>query len=567
MTAGPDTEWHASGDRVQGIPTGTHSVEFAPSFAFITPSNATVVVTRDEQTDLHMKYQIPDMVPVPGGTFMMGNVQGRGGCPVTVSDFYIDTREVTIAEYQAYCSATGAEMPVQPWPDPQLPVVNVSFRDARRYAAWRGKRLPTEAEWEYASRGGLADALYPWGDTISPSDANYDVNVGHTTKAGTYVANGFAVFDTGGNVREWNHDWYAEAISCNATNPIGPASGTERVMRGGSWASYAHYLECASRSSLTPMDTFTDLGFRCAMYPPEVSLGAAAYEVGEADSGMEVPVALSAPPPEAVTVAFHLAEGTARAGDDYVGTNGLLHWSAGDVSTQYISVSVLDDVVDEFDETLTLTLSEPVHALLGAPSTGQITIVDEDPLPGLVLDGVPLTVPEDGGTAWVSVLLTAPSEKEITVDFATSDGTALAGEDYAQTNGVLGWRESKGTNRTFAIPIVDDQLFEGNETLLVTILNPVNAVISGAASRHLTILDDEQVEGFAIICVREDASGQYCVLEWESVQGATYSVDCTEDLHEPFTRLKVGIVATPPVNVFVDTRPHAHRRFYRIRAH
>ena len=195
-----------------------------------------------------------------------------------------------------------------------------------------------------------------------------------------------------------------------------------------------------------------------------------------------------------------------------------------------------------------------------------VTVLDEDPLPGLALSGLPCTVAEDAGTVWVSVVLSGLSDKNITVEFATADGTAVAGEDYAQTNGILRWREGKGTNLAFAIPILDDQLIEGNEALQVAILNPVNAVISGPPSGSITILENDLVAPFAILQLREGPSREYIVLEWESVGGANYAIESADSLYEEFITVKKAIVGTPPVNVYTDTRPRADRRFYRIRA-
>jgi hypothetical protein len=234
------------------------------------------------------------------------------------------------------------------------------------------------------------------------------------------------------------------------------------------------------------------------------------------------------------------------------------------VSTQYIAVAVMDDITDEYDETLAVILSDPMHATLGIPEMGQLTILDDDPLPAVSLVDVPVSIPETGGVAWVTVGLSGPTEKHVAVDFATSDGTACAGADYAQTNGVLAWREGKGTNLTFAVPILDDEIVEDHETLEVMLFNPVNAVISGGPSRLITSIENDGVQPFAILFVGEDVSGAYVVLEWDSVRGGMYSIESTESLDEPFTALKVGIVGTPPVNVFVDTRQRVDRRFYRI---
>jgi hypothetical protein len=210
---------------------------------------------------------VPPMVLVSGGTFSMGLQGGSAGRDVTVGDFYLDTREVTVGDYRAFCTASGRPMPPAPpwgWADTNLPVVNVSWTDADAFAAWAGKRLPTEAEYEYAMRAGNFGAAYPWGDAIDPSLANYGLNVGRPTAAGTYPITGAGVLDIAGNVWEWCADWYRSMLTGPVTNPVGPAFGTHRVIRGGSWANPPERLRCAPRYALEPDVRWVDVGFRCA---------------------------------------------------------------------------------------------------------------------------------------------------------------------------------------------------------------------------------------------------------------------------------------------------------------
>ncbi|XP_074861436.1 formylglycine-generating enzyme [Carettochelys insculpta] len=282
-------------------------------------------------TDAHRQ-----MALIPAGKFSMGTdepeIKQDGEWParkVHVSQFYMDRYEVSNLEFEKFVNATGyiteAEkfgdsfvfegmlseevkseihlaVAAAPWwmpvkganwrqpegPDSNIskrmdhPVLHVSWNDAVAYCTWVGKRLPTEAEWEYSCRGGLENRLFPWGNKFQPKGQHYAniwqgkfpvSNTGEDGYTGTapvtaFPPNGYGLYNIVGNAWEWTSDWWAVHHSADEThNPKGPPSGTDRVKKGGSYMchkSYCYRYRCAARSQNTPDSSASNLGFRCA---------------------------------------------------------------------------------------------------------------------------------------------------------------------------------------------------------------------------------------------------------------------------------------------------------------
>ena len=252
-----------------------------------------VVVPEGEET-------VPEgMVLIFGGEFEMGSNNTPSEQPVHtvhLDAFYMDQYEVTNAQYKAFVLANPEWQKkhidrrfhegtyLEDWngnnyPDGKEahPVTWVSWHAAMAYATWAGKRLPTEAEWEYAARGGWAHQNYPWGILIDVTRANYNGNVGDTTAVGTYPANNYGLYDMAGNVWEWcldeyQSDFYRDSLR---RNPIAGAiriqdmTGdfknvhTPRVLRGGSFVTEHQSVEVSTRAESPPRYADFDLGFRC----------------------------------------------------------------------------------------------------------------------------------------------------------------------------------------------------------------------------------------------------------------------------------------------------------------
>jgi formylglycine-generating enzyme required for sulfatase activity/tRNA A-37 threonylcarbamoyl transferase component Bud32 len=218
------------------------------------------------------------MVYVPGGTFPMGSGSGDSDeqpvHDVTLDAFWIDQTEVTNAQYvlcvaDGDCEESGSADDAR-YNGDEYPVVSVSWHAAAAYCEWTGARLPTEAEWEYAVRGPEGHR-YPWGDH-DPTDGLTlygDPSAQHTAPVGGFPdgASWCRALDMAGNVYEWVADWYGDYPSGPQTNPTGPQTGEERVLRGGSFVVNADRLRGAARSPNPPDTYFQGGGFRCATGP------------------------------------------------------------------------------------------------------------------------------------------------------------------------------------------------------------------------------------------------------------------------------------------------------------
>jgi formylglycine-generating enzyme required for sulfatase activity len=279
-----------------------------------------------------------DMVKLDGGRFFMGT-EDKEGFPadgegpvreVTLAPFLVDKYPVTNEQFSEFVQATGyrSEAEVFGWsfvfqghipperyqqlvdrtapgvrwwckvngacwkhpegPDSSIgarlhhPVVHMSWNDASAYAAWAGKRLPTEAEWEYAARGGLEQKTYPWGDELTPGGRhlcniwqgefpNMDLaEDGYSAPCpvDAFPPNGYGLYTITGNAWEWCNDWFDPAYHITATraNPVGPPRGSQRLMKGGSYLchrSYCNRYRVAARTSNTPDSATTNISFRC----------------------------------------------------------------------------------------------------------------------------------------------------------------------------------------------------------------------------------------------------------------------------------------------------------------
>jgi sulfatase modifying factor 1 len=240
---------------------------------------------------------------LPAGSFEMGCVPGDALCAddekprhrVSIPrDLWMMKNTVTVRAYKKFAKATRRALPRPPdfnpgWRLEDHPIVLVKWDEAAAYCAWAGGRLPTEAEWEYAARGGRDGLKYPWGDTITTANANFDDPAGsdkwlNTAPVGSYPPNGFGQYDmTGdvfglhdmaGNVWQWCADWYDKDYYAQSPerDPGGPAAGKQRVLRGGSWYAVPSSLRTSQRHRMRPDYGAQDFGFRCVRDTPPKAL-------------------------------------------------------------------------------------------------------------------------------------------------------------------------------------------------------------------------------------------------------------------------------------------------------
>ncbi len=264
------------------------------------PGNFSMELTWDDGTQTLEYIGVPEgMVMIHGGAFQMGSDSEMAAeeeqpvHTVFVDSFLMDTHEVTVSAYKRFVQETGHREPESGYYADKYPVVFVSWHDAMAYAKWAGKRLPTEAEWEYAARGGLEGQHYPWGNT--PPDgtqcnfadkhlthfwwADPEVDDGYTDTApvGSYPENGYGLFDMAGNVLEWCLDAY-DANFYGISQGENPLSGANtpkeisenfetveaiRVLRGGSWIVNSVGVRSSARFWLMPESVHNSVGFRC----------------------------------------------------------------------------------------------------------------------------------------------------------------------------------------------------------------------------------------------------------------------------------------------------------------
>ena len=291
--------------------SGCERDDITPPAETISPPEGKTSLSEGKTTILPPEKNIPlpeGMVLIPEGEFQIGSNDGEADDDeqpvrtVYVDAFYMDEKEVTNAQFKEFVLENPRWQKWRikgrfhngrylwawdgnnyPKGKDKHPVVHVSWYAAMAYAEWTGKRLPTEAEWERAARGGLVDKKYPHGNTLTPRDANYGNNIKNTTLVGRYPPNGYGLRDMAGNVSEWCLDEYHRGFYSTfpqegvARNPLSGANTIQwildnftnvkseppRVRRGGNWFSTDRLPRVADRRASKASSAFAVIGFRC----------------------------------------------------------------------------------------------------------------------------------------------------------------------------------------------------------------------------------------------------------------------------------------------------------------
>jgi hypothetical protein len=241
--------------------------------------------------------------------------------------------------------------------------------------------------------------------------------------------------------------------------------------------------------SIAAFLSFGNLGAQVPPMKPAINFKETSRTVNEKVGTITLEVVLTNSYPDTVTVQYATADNTATAPSDYKSKSGTLTFTSG-VTSQTIEIEIIDDGTGEQTEWFSVNLSNATNGIAGGPCL--VTIQDGAGPAVVSFEYAGWTYNEADGTATITVMLTGSPTGKVTVDFATSEGTATAGTDYVATSGTLTWQTSEGgTSKSFTITLLDDSFVEWTETVNLTLSNPVNATLGAQDTAVLDILDDD----------------------------------------------------------------------------
>ncbi|NQT73899.1 MAG: hypothetical protein HQ553_14215 [Chloroflexi bacterium] len=341
---------------------------------------------------------------------------------------------------------------------------------------------------------------------ISPTGHPAPITVNYATSDGSALASVDYIATSG--TLTFEPDDFLESFSVSIIDD-GIAEGDETISLTLSNANNAN-LVSPGTATLTIFDDDA----------PDITFSSGSYTVAEnvASGTATIAVVLSGTSTQTIVVNYATSDGTATGGTDYTAVSGTLSFAAGDTSKTF-SIAINDDGIAEGSETIDLQLSNAANANLGTPSTATLTILDDD-APDVVFSSVTYNVAEGTPTATITTILSGTSAATITVNYVTSDGTAIAGSDYTATSGTSSFAAGD-TSKTFTIPIIDDITVEADETVSLTLSNPVDANLGTPNSATLIISSSDVPE----VAFSTDA---YSVAENVASGTATITVELSQ---------------------------------------
>lgn len=278
--------------------------------------------------------------------------------------------------------------------------------------------------------------------------------------------------------------------------PGGPYGTVLSVFNGanpnGTWNLYVQDDDASDQGTISGWSlNITTFSPTCCVLPGSLQFTASTYSVLEGPAGARINISRVAGTAGTVSVTMSTSNGSAQAGSDYVATTETVTFSPGNNQPKLVIIPILDDPLDENDETINLQLSNPTGgAVLGAPATAVLTILDNDPLPTISVNDPSVTEGSSGTTQIeLTISLSAASTREISVNYATADGTATAGSDYVATAGPLQFPAGT-TTRTVSVTVNGDPSNEANETFFLNLTDPINATLGDSQGTATIISDD-----------------------------------------------------------------------------
>ncbi|MCL4298376.1 MAG: hypothetical protein KJ077_21745 [Anaerolineae bacterium] len=289
----------------------------------------------------------------------------------------------------------------------------------------------------------------------------------------------------------------------------------------------------APPTTAPPTATATNIPPTATPIPPTVAFSAAAYSVNENGGNAVIAVVLSAASSQTVTVTYAAADGTATAGSDYNPPGGILTFAPGQTSQTFNVAVINDTIASEGNETVLLSLSNPTNATLGL-SSATLTIADDDATPTVQFSQPGYTIGEALNLALIDVTLSTASAVTVTVNFATTAGSATSGVDYQDNSGTLTFAPGQ-VSQTFNVTINDDALDEADETVDLSLSTPVNATLGTQNTAVLTIADDDASPTVQFstsnYSVNENGGSASIDVTLSTASGVTVTVDyATSDL-------------------------------------